>query len=59
MNVKRLRKKLGLTIEELAVKVGVTSATIYRWENNNIKPHRTFLKTMEALLKESNGKQKI
>ena len=52
MNVKRLRKKLGLTIEELAVKIGVTVKTIYRWENEETKPHRTFLKAME-LLKES------
>ncbi len=49
MNIKRLRKKLGLTVEELAVKVGVTAKTIYRWETNSVKPHRTFLKTMELL----------
>lgn len=50
MDIKKLRKKLGLTIEELAVKVGVTSTTIYRWENNKVRPHRTFLKSMKSLL---------
>ena len=49
MKVKRLKKKLGLTIEELAVKIGVTVKTIYRWEKGDVKPHRTFLKAMELL----------
>ncbi len=52
MNVKKLRKKLGLTIEELAVKVGVTATTVYRWENGKITPHRTFQKSMELLVEE-------
>ena len=52
MDIKKLRKKLGITIEELAVKVGVTATTVYRWENSNVAPHRTFLKTMELLLED-------
>ncbi len=54
MDIKKLRKKLGITIEELAVKVGVTATTIYRWENSKVKPHRSFLKTMEGLVEKRN-----
>jgi putative transcriptional regulator len=37
--IKNKRIKLGLTQEQLAVEVGVTSATVSRWERNKYTPH--------------------
>lgn len=37
--IKELRKKLDLTQEQFAQKVGVTFATINNWEKGNRKPH--------------------
>lgn len=34
------RKKLGLTLKELAAKVGVSAGTISRWESGSIKEIR-------------------
>ncbi|MFH1778786.1 MAG: helix-turn-helix transcriptional regulator [Candidatus Omnitrophota bacterium] len=45
----RLRKKrmdLGLTMKDIARKVGVTEATVSNWERRNIKPYR---KTREKI----------
>ena len=45
----RLRKKrmdLGLTMKNIAEKVGVTETTVYNWEIKNRKPYR---KTEEKL----------
>lgn len=35
--IKDNREKLGLTMKELALRVGVSEATISRWESGNIK----------------------
>ena len=50
--IARLRKKLKLSKEELAVKVGVSVYTIYRWENNKSKPIRFFARQLELVLRE-------
>lgn len=34
-----LRQELGLTLEELANRLGVTSRTVIRWENTNDEEH--------------------
>ncbi len=36
-NIKERRKELGLTLAEIAKMVGVTEATVQRWESGNIK----------------------
>lgn len=36
--VKTVRKKLGLTQKELAVALGVSFATVNRWENGQVNP---------------------
>jgi DNA-binding transcriptional regulator YiaG len=40
MNVRQLRRRLGLTGEELAHHVGVSSTTVSRWENKKFKPSK-------------------
>jgi DNA-binding transcriptional regulator YiaG len=48
-DIKKLRKQLGLTQEEFAHKIGVTFATVNRWENVKSKPSRLALRILEAL----------
>lgn len=40
------RKKKGLTQEELAEKIGVTSKSVSRWENGNTMPDYSLLKDL-------------
>ncbi|MCP4683568.1 MAG: helix-turn-helix transcriptional regulator [Desulfobacterales bacterium] len=53
--VKEMRRQLGLSQEDLAHKLGVSFATINRWENGKTKPSRlaktqfdTFLSQMKS-----------
>jgi putative transcriptional regulator len=50
--VRDLRRVLGLSQEKFATKLGVTFATINRWENNRATPSPIALKLIENLLKE-------
>jgi len=36
--VREIRKRLGLTQEKFAARLGVTFPTINRWENGRVKP---------------------
>jgi DNA-binding transcriptional regulator YiaG len=45
-DVKVLRKQLGLTQEEFAHEIGVTFATVNRWENHKSKPSRLALRVL-------------
>lgn len=47
--IKQLLKKYS--IEELAVKIGVSANTIYRWGKDVSKPHKIFRKKIEHILK--------
>ena len=49
MNVKRLRKKLGLTQAEFAVKLGVAEYTVRRWESDKTKPSRLARRAIEEV----------
>ena len=51
MDVKALRRKLGLTQEELAQKLGVSWSTVARWEAGKGKPSKLARKAIEALQK--------
>ena len=44
--VKSVRSQLGLTQQELADKLGVSFATVNRWENGKARPN---IKAMKAL----------
>ncbi len=45
--VRRLRRKLGLTQEKFAAKLGVSFATLNRWENGRAKPSPLALQRLE------------
>jgi transcriptional regulator with XRE-family HTH domain len=53
--LRELRKRLGLTQEKFAAKLGVTLPTICRWENDRTKPSPLALRQVESLI-ESLGK---
>ena len=48
-DIRKLRKQLALTQEEFAHEIGVTFATVNRWENRKSKPSRLALKILGAL----------
>ena len=39
-NIRNLRRTLGLTQEEFAHRLGITVATVNRWENGHNRPTR-------------------
>ena len=49
--IKKLRKKLGLTQEQFAAKVGVTFSTVNRWEDGRSKPSPLAWREIERLSK--------
>lgn len=51
--ISQLRKKLGLTQEELASKLDVSFTTLNRWENGKIEPHGKAKKAILKLIEES------
>lgn len=54
--VKQLRNKLIITQTELAELLGVSFASINRWENGTNKPTTSVKKKIVALCKENNIK---
>ena len=53
--VKQLRGRLGLTQVELAKKIGVSFATVNRWENDQVKPSPLYwnqLRQLEFIVEE-------
>lgn len=47
--IRTLRKRLGLTQEEFAHQIGVTFATVNRWENRKSKPSRLAVRMLDDL----------
>jgi len=47
--VKKLRTHMGLTQEQFATKVGVTFATVNRWEAGKAKPSRLAMNRLAEL----------
>jgi DNA-binding transcriptional regulator YiaG len=50
--LKRLRKQIGLSQQELAVRLGVSLPTVSRWENRQSKPSPLAFEKIEAFLHE-------
>lgn len=49
--VRSVRERLGLTQQELAVRLGVALPTVSRWENGRHRPSKLALDKIEALLR--------
>ena len=58
IEIRALRKQLGLTQEEFAHEIGVTFATVNRWENKKSEPSRLALRILKALNEKLNGDPK-
>lgn len=56
--IRVLRKQLELTQEEFAHEVGVTFATVNRWENGKSKPSRMALRILGELDKKTAAARK-
>ncbi len=51
--VKTLRQRLGLTQEQFAHRLGVTFASVNRWENGQVKPSPLARRRLETIDQES------
>jgi len=49
--IKQLRLRLGLTQPHFAYKIGVTPATVSRWENGHVEPSPLALEKLIKLSK--------
>ena len=49
--VRKLREKMGLTQEQFAAEVGVTFATVNRWESGKAQPSPLARRRISELLK--------
>ena len=49
--IRIIRAKFGLTQEQFAAKLGVTFASVNRWENGRVTPSRLALRQIEDLLR--------
>ena len=47
--IKALRKRLGLTQEDLARAIGITFYSVNRWERGHSRPSRLAIRALEAL----------
>ena len=53
MRIKSMRKRLGLSQEELAQRLGVSFTSVNRWENGQTKPSKLAKRQIDRLCKES------
>ena len=49
--VRTARTRLGLTQEQFAARLGVTFASVNRWENGHVIPSRLALRQIEDLVR--------
>jgi putative transcriptional regulator len=47
--IKELRYNLGMTQEQFAAELGVTTNSVHRWENGKSTPSSLALRAMESL----------
>lgn len=50
--IRQLRHLMGLTQAQFALKLGVASPTIFRWENNRTQPSPLALMQLKTMLQE-------
>lgn len=51
--IKKLRKELKITQFELAVKIGVCTSAVYRWEKDISNPNNMARKAIKRILEEN------
>jgi DNA-binding transcriptional regulator YiaG len=51
MEIKKLRKQMGLTQDKFAALIGVAPYTVRRWENEGVKPSPLATEKIEAITK--------
>ena len=56
--IKKLRAAMDLTQEQFAAAVGVTYATVNRWENGNANPQPLALRRIEEMEREVEAAKK-
>jgi len=49
--IRRMRKKLGLTVRQLAAQVGVSHVSIVHWESGSRKPREVCLRALRLIAK--------
>lgn len=42
-NYKEIRKRVGMTAQEVATKLGVAISTVYSWESGKTSPNSVFI----------------
>ena len=52
--LKKLRQQQGWSQEDLARKIGVSFATVNRWENSKTKPSRLAVEKIQVVVKGKN-----
>lgn len=50
-DIKKMRVDAGFTQVDVATELGVTLATVSRWENGHSVPHKAFQKMMKRMFK--------
>lgn len=55
--IRRLRQSFGMTQEDFAHELGVTFATVNRWENSKAVPSRLALKVLDQLREKADDDQ--
>jgi putative transcriptional regulator len=57
--VKEIRRQLALSQEDLARQLGVSYATVNRWENEQSKPSKLAKNQLEAFCRKMTGQGKL
>ncbi len=57
--VKEIRRQLALSQEDLARQLGVSYATVNRWENEQSKPSKLAKSQLEAFCKKMTGQGRL
>lgn len=57
--LKKIRKELEMSQEDLARAIGVSFATVNRWENGNAAPSRLARAQLELFIEKMKAKKKL
>ena len=57
--VRKIRKQLGLSQEDLARELGVSFATVNRWENGQVRPSKLTKAQLDAFCAKSVGEGRL